>query len=535
MSESKSEDDIVSTIKGKIKDQAISSALSFAAEVSNKLAFELPAPFGPDIAQAIGFIFGLASGGGDNTGAIQAMLDQAVKSLEDFMTSLNLEDKAEDVTSFLTWVQDNIGDRQTGGASNDELLPLLTELEGGTKGFHPGTLFSDLVHVTSSNKYIQADQWIDRENDKALSFVMTSLSARFIGQKLISLLSSHIAANIFHEGLYTVENDKEYQAYLARSNKAIYDMFNLLRSPVNVPPPGTTLEGLATEMRRLVDAQTWQPGRWARLPSIDDLYARSAAPFTTMNGFASQYGWAIAIERLILLRQLNALRSVTLISPENDPGLEFKFWDNGTSFYFSDRDYNAALQNWKIYLQQRLAELNSDYAADMEVVRNWQQRLSEMSRLLPPQAPPEDPVKDLIPDPGGWSHDPPPGESLWTTALKVRYAFSYENANGIGVRAWSDWFDVRGRWKPTLRQLPRTMEDPSLRNLHVWRQFLLPKTGSNQDEFDLPMIVGSIKPVWVEVGHPAHSAYTDNDPALHPPATERTAGSNASSSAGSVH
>jgi hypothetical protein len=237
-----------------------------------------------------------------------------------------------------------------------------------------------------------------------------------------------------------------------------------------------------------------------------------------MNQFGSQYGWVPAVERLIALRQMCRLRGLTLIAiePVSDwqPGVENRFWDNVTGFYYAEasnsyEDYDNVARRWKAYLQETLDELTRLYAADLAVVHGWQHSIVEMIKRLPPQAP-QDPVKDLV---SGWASEAPTPQSFWFKARQVRYAFSYENATGNGVRsAWSDWVPVNRRWKPTLRQLPRTNEDPSILKLNVWRQFLLP-TETHEQTYDLPMIVGSLAPIWIVAGRPS-VPFTDNDLAL---------------------
>jgi hypothetical protein len=169
--------------------------LSLAKQVTQKLAFELPAPFGPGVAKALGLLFGLSAGGdADTLGAVQAMLSKAVADLEDFMRGLKLEDKNGDARAFFVWASANIGPGIPGvPATSKDLEELIADLKD-TKKFHPGTLFNDLVQITDGDEYVRSGESVPRSQDKALTFVIANLTAQFVAHKLIALVSAQMAA-----------------------------------------------------------------------------------------------------------------------------------------------------------------------------------------------------------------------------------------------------------------------------------------------------------------------------------------------------
>jgi hypothetical protein len=248
MSGEKSGDNVAAKISDKITDQAVQAGLSFAESIAKNFSFELPPPFGSGIAKTLGLIFGEASGsGGATADQIQQMLNAAINAIKQFMSDLKLQDMSGDVTSFLTWVQDTIDKHQTETDSDDELRQLLHDLVEIRK-FRPGTLFSDLVKATMDDTYIRANEYIDRNADKALSFIVSCLTARLIGEKAIALTACQLASNAYRNGLFKTENDAEYQKYLERFRQAVFEMSDLLRSRLNYTQPKITVQSFAQEM-----------------------------------------------------------------------------------------------------------------------------------------------------------------------------------------------------------------------------------------------------------------------------------------------
>ncbi len=239
-----------------------------------------------------------------------------------------------------------------------------------------------------------------------------------------------------------------------------------------------------------------------------------------MSAYADKYGWCQAVERLILLRQLNRLKAITLVyraewgsensvrkvrcgwgyeDSQRNPNEYLRpddgHWNGWDEFLYDVR------QHWEFNLQAVLKELmdppkpdeDPPYAGDVRILQGWSEGAQGLLRRRLPEAP----VNGcLIPPKTGWQLDPPPPDlSGWSTAIQVRYAFSYQNVNGIGERsAWTPYYKVvrskkdakpvRG-WKPTLHHVPvppANPDFPPVTSVIVWRQFTFPSTESRSRE-----------------------------------------------------
>jgi hypothetical protein len=271
-----------------------------------------------------------------------------------------------------------------------------------------------------------------------------------------------------------------------------------------------------------------------------------------MSAYADKYGWCQAVERLILLRQLNRLKAITLVyratwgsensvrkvrcgwgyqDSQRNPN-EYLRPDDGYPGGWDEFLYDVR-QHWESNLRAALKELmdppkpdeDPPYAGDVRILQGWSEGAQGLLKVRLPEAP----VNGcLIPSRTGWQLDPPPPDSSgWSTAIQVRYAFSYQNVNGIGERsAWTPYYKVvrskkdgkpvRG-WKPTLHHVPvppANPDFPPVTSVIVWRQFTFPSTESDRENVGWPRMIES------ELD-PGTTTYTDTKEAPAPKSAER--------------
>jgi hypothetical protein len=525
--------------------------LNLVQGVATNLSFTLPPPWGPVAAAGLSGLFSVFGGlfGSSNTSlqAIGQMLESAVSELKTYMLDLKIDDVEGDVQSFFTWCNQNLptsagGTSDTDGGWSDTALDnielnLIPKLEGAD-GFLHGTLANDLAQI-ASEKFVKANTWVARENDGALQILLGNLTALICAYKLRIQLHAQLATanrpDTISGMCKTVDADAKFQAHLF----GICDATAKLARLINGNPPakiddneqrlrGLTFDVVSAEIKKqdtILPVWIFIPGIY---PDILTEFGSSQTPFS-LSDYAATYGWAMAIDRLILHRQVARLLGLSRVTHYDNTqnnchftpggaggchatgadGYQFTDSIDPSNDYHHDTDHSTSgccnqnsheteySQDVSSHLGTLLDKLINDlttvsssgssFAGDLATTKKWRDGLTSILSELPLDAPANGAT---IAD-NGWSTKPP-ADSQWNTAIQVSYAFSFLDGNGPSLRsAWGAPVMVSGQWKPKLRHLPASQSKTNPK-LQIWRQFVFADKNGDPTSYGLPKIVATI-------------------------------------------
>ncbi|MDB5409369.1 MAG: hypothetical protein JWL84_4281 [Rhodospirillales bacterium] len=343
-------------------------------------------------------------------------------------------------------------------------------------------------------------------------------------------------------GSESAARDKVYSDWKAN--------FDSVRAELMSPPAedlgliSEFVKAYARRMSDLVSSKTVNNAGWPELEAYHSLVTQQFDPKSSIREYARQYGWCQAIERLILLRQINRLKAISPVyrctwgehqaawafEDKYPAPFQYRMDDKveATSYYVDSpifdykttEFYDDVANHWQSHLLDVLKELTGlqadgqpPFAKEAKILQGWSDGVKSLLEQLLPN-PPEMEMK--IPD-DGWSDDPLPVNSPWLSAVGVQYAFSYVNANGTGARsAWSAGYTLTDRekaqlWKPTLHGIPVPDAAEKVLEILVWRQFILRGQGRRVDD-DVPTVVATL--------NPGTTQYTDADDGVSAHAVE---------------
>ena len=543
-----------------VSTPTLSQGVSLVGQVASTLAFAAPPPYGIMASAAIIGVTGLFSilFGGDSgpsmVDTIATLIDNAVQELEQYLDKNQLESVQGDVTAFFQWcsqqIQSNAG--WTDADINHVKIDLLPHLNN-TYSFEHATLYNDLQQV-AIEQYTQTNKYVPREQDLALGVVSMNITALLCVLKLTIQLAAQVASsNQPDDGAGSCASPQADQDFQYYSNSWIRTI-PLLVNFINGTPPSAddskeiqakkyTLDYIASALTRCYrDNNMADPDIQYITQNFGD---QGALPWTSMADYAQTYGWAAAMERLVLHKQVARLLKITPVTyydtrnsqcfsgggpaatphchEEGSDGWQFidNFDSNGSYRHDTDywssgccdqnehtNDYKAdVVQHWNDHFNTVLQQLKTaqdntaSFADDLKNAQGWRDAASTGQALLPLATPANTIV---VPD-DKWG-GPADANSQWANAIKVRYAISFLNAKGPSARSdWSAEFDVTNRNKPLLRHIPL---DPAnnVTGRQIWRQFLYKDSVGDPDLWGLPKIVGIL-------GNDTTTDWTDNDPA----------------------
>jgi hypothetical protein len=495
-------------VAAKAGDTITGAVANLGMQLGVRAAFALPAPFGSVIGGGLSFIFGQAAGGDqDQLAAIQRMLDNVVVKIEQFLVDLRLKDSQANLKAFFDWVSANVtaaGD-SVGPLSQDDVQQAIKKLNDA-EGFQPGTLRNDLERIAGDDSYVRISDWLEPKDDHVLTYVMLNLSAQFMSYKLLSLLHANLAASVWHEGL-RADNEKQYNDALISAKDALRKLRLLLWGRGQASAGGIGPGEYGQEMARI----TPKNGMWgydgpaSQLQTMRDNAIESLA---SLSAYAKEYGWLEALNRLFALRGINRLAGITLLNVNSDWGLVYSWVDYPAGWHYEDTDLNTVENAWHENLSNVMNALTRTYGPYQNMLMNWRYRVLDIERALPPGPPSANTVE--IDDVAGWATDSPPSSSAWAKAVKVRYAFAYQNSHGPGPRTdWTEWIELRSpkarRWKPRLTKIPTTM-DESVDQVLVWRQFASPASDGDRVVLGDPRVVAGFAPTTARPGRRSPNA-----------------------------
>jgi hypothetical protein len=295
-------------------------------------------------------------------------------------------------------------------------------------------------------------------------------------------------------------------------------------SPVTVPT--NVAEEYAAEMHRTMneggfpghDVNPFLRMRNELISPSDDTYS-----LTNLDGYARAHGWYAALQRLIQLRRVMRLTSISPITMDTQFGDEDTMWgyhDWAIGYY--DKEPAAAGGvggSWSAHLDQVLQSLAQEWADEGDVLRNWFGTVADLYSRLPPNAPSANTVTTA--EDTGWVTQPPPANSWWGSATDVRYAFAFHGrspSSGTGPRsAWSNWFSLKTpvpRWRPTLDNIPTT-GSLQIDKVVIWRQFRYRANSGDELIAATPEIVGQLDAGTLRVESPPRriTRWVDTDSA----------------------
>lgn len=541
--------------------------LNLVQGVATNLSFTLPPPWGPVAAAGLSGLFSVfGSLFGSSTSSLEAigqMLQSAVSELKAYMLDLKMDDVEGDVQSFFTWCNQNLptsagGTSDTDGGWSDTALDniernLIPKLEGAD-GFLHGTLANDLSQI-ASEKFVKANTWIARENDGALQILLGNLTALICAYKLRIQLHAQLATankpDTISGVCKTADADSKFQAHLF----GICDATAKLARLINGNPPATVddneqrLRGLTFDVvsAEIKKNYTMLPiwiavSMQGRLPEISAEFGSDQTPFS-LSDYAAIYGWAMAIDRLVLHRQVARLLGLSRVNYYDNrhnnchftpggaggchssgaDGYQFTDSIDPSNNYYHDTDRSTSgccdqnsheteyTQDVCDHFNTLFDKLTKDlttlsstgpsFAGDQATTKKWRDGLASILAELPLDAPANGAT---IAD-DGWSTKPP-ADSQWNTAIQVAYAFSFLDGNGPSLRSsWGAPVMVNGQWKPKLRHLP-TSQSKTKPQLQIWRQFVFADKNGDPTNYGLPKIVATVDN--------ATSEHVDDDEAL---------------------
>ncbi|MFK0165018.1 hypothetical protein [Rhizobium sp. NPDC090279] len=527
--------------------------LNLVQGVATNLSFALPPPWGPVAAAGLSGLFSvfgsLFGSSGSDLKVVGQMIESAVNELKTYMRDLKIEEVDGDVQAFFTWCSQNLpssagGSSDTNNGWSDAVLQhiendLIPKLENAD-GFMRGTLANDLAQV-SVQTIVKANTWVARASDDALQVLLADLTAQICALKLRVQLHAQLAAanapDTINGVCKTLVADGKFQTHLLGTYNATAELARL----INGNPPaaiddneqrlrGLTFDVVSAEIKKnYTTLPIWIAlTTLGRIPEISAEFGSNPASFS-VSDYAATYGWALAIDRLVLHRQVARLLGLSRVSYYDNrqnnchftpggaggchstgaDGYQFTDSIDTSNNYYHDTDrstsgccnqnsheteYTQDVCNHFNTLFDKLTKdlttLSSSgpsFAGDLATTKKWRDGLASILGELPLAAP----VNGATVADNGWSTKPP-ADSQWNTAIQVAYAFSFLDGNGPSLRsAWGATVMVNGQWKPKLRHLPSSPSKAKTQ-LQIWRQFVFADSNGDPTKYGLPKIVAMI-------------------------------------------
>lgn len=527
---------LVQPVPGAVRPRMSTSASLMVApsigviqSVSTNLAFALPSPSGPFLAAGLAWLFGCLFGGGDeDLAAIEQMIQSAVVALEAYLSGLQIDAAKNDVHAFFLWVNAQVQTRPDGsGVQLADIRQNIETLES-TYAFQSGSLFNDLVQI-STNGHVTINEYVSRDKDAVLEVILLNVTALIYAQKMIALLSSVAAVLTAPSGnaCANVQADADYQTYIGKWIHAVNTLRELICGSGMPPDPAGRVDTL-DQVGALLRAS---PSNTSS--DVLSVYGANAPlPWSGMSDFAFNRGWAAAIDRLVLHRQVARLLQLSPVtyfdergehcvklptdptptcSPEGSDGYRFSDTENASNAYQRDNHRwtsGCCQQNdhcdsaepdvsshWISCFDQLLVSVRAvsdageSWGGDLAVTEKW---MSGVASLVE-NAPPASPANTMVIQDGSWSQGVNP-KSQWRTAAKVSYALTSVDANGHGQRSvWTPPIDIpAGAWQPLLRHVPQQANSSTTVSRQIWRQFVFRDAHGDPTDFGLPTVVGTL-------------------------------------------
>jgi hypothetical protein len=221
-----------------ISEAVRNQLLNIAKQQGVRLAGELPPPFGA-AATRIADMLGLAAAPTLTADQVQQMINAAVATIENFITSLSVSEKEYNATAVLTWIQAAIAYYETEpGDSTDDLEKRLDFLESRVEP-ETGSLTNDLGQVTKDDSVVGTGTVLFRKDDRAMSFVLTNLSAQMLVNKTMAMLAAR-RAELFRSAGLNHANEQQYNdSHVFRPTQSSPACTNRSSAPPPSPSPPT--------------------------------------------------------------------------------------------------------------------------------------------------------------------------------------------------------------------------------------------------------------------------------------------------------
>ncbi|QMU78388.1 hypothetical protein GXW83_24445 [Streptacidiphilus sp. PB12-B1b] len=378
-----------------------SDGLHAALSLAGNLAWIMPPPWGAIGSAAISLIDMLLPNNAEDP------FQQAMDGLRTFLTLEQVQESAEYLQTYATWLQ-----------QLQAKLQLLT---------HPGAAYiteqlNYLAEATSPNGqlFVQIAKldFLRTQTDNAFPVSMLAESLAVLSLKMIVQLQATLA-DIAQDAGDDAGFAQQADAWMGTYVDLLVHTRGGAGAPGCIEQIADYIEGRCTQ--RLSEIKT---------------------PFQTTRIIQGQSvaGWTFTDE---------------------DPGVG----DDTYTHFVTGSDPTTVNQNFHDYVIQITTALDTLYLPARKTLREWQNAILDWEHHMPPQAPQAPPqVQDT-----GWGAAAPTG-SPWTVYTQVRYAAMNVNSGGpSALSAWSDYTLLQGRAHPTLALAPDPTHMTS--GIRVYRQF----------------------------------------------------------------